>query len=310
MKKMFQKFFIVAGIIYLLLMYISPQLANFVLALLAALSVPGLIVRHFIIEQLYKSSSSIVARQFVLGKYTIHNEHCTVKYFPDEKIIVMDNIADKSHAKRMFTLTKDKVNINKSWNRVCRVFDSFITLDALVAFYSYDTKIDVITLETRVPRPLKREMKIDASNSGPKFVELGEIQPDPYNKGLEQLNDKGAAFVNIENIPAPKPETQRVEEEIEFHGMGDILSNTSNKIDVNVATSSELSILPGINIVIAKKIVEHRDVNGLFKSEDEFIKVANVKEHFVQKIKSMIIIGKPSENSGNDDDFDGRVVDF
>lgn len=310
MNKRLQKFIVFVAGIYVVLVYFSPQFANFALALFSVLLIPGLLIRHVIMDKLYKTSITIVARQFVLGINAIHNDHCTVKYFPDEKIVVMDNIADRTHAKRMFTITKNNVNVNKAWNRVCRVFDSFVTLDSLAAFYSYDTKVEIVTLETKVPPPVKKQIRIDASNSGPKFVEMGDIQPDPYNKGLENPNDKGAAFVNIENIPAQKPEAQRVEEEVEFHGMGDILSNTSNKIDVNSATASELSILPGINIVMAKKIVEHRDLNGLFKSEEEFIKVANVKEHFIPKIKSMIAIAKPSETPNNDDHFEGRVVDF
>ncbi len=309
MNRRLQQFCGIVLAIYLGLTFFHPQAANFLLSLFFVLLIPGLIIRHFLMDKIYKTSINIVAKQFILNRSAIYNDHCTVMYTPDEKIVVMDNIPDKKHAKRMFTITKGKVNINKAWNRVCRIFDSFITLDSLASFYSYDTKIDIITLESKAPET-KKEMKIDTSNSGPKLVEMGEIQADTYSKGLEVANTAGASFVNIENIQEVKPTKQRQEEAIEFHGMGDILSNTSNKIDVNNCTASELSILPGINIIKAKKLIEYRDTNGLFKSDDDFIQAAEVKEHFVAKIKSRIIIGEPPNEDDNNEHFEGRVVDF
>ena len=61
---------------------------------------------------------------------------------------------------------------------------------------------------------------------------------------------------------------------------------------------------------MAKKIVEYRAANGLFKDADDFIKVANVKEHFISKIKSMIIIGEPKKADNGGDDDQGRIVDI
>ena len=253
----------------------------------------------------------MVSKQFVIRHNALHNEHCTVIYTPDEKIVVMDNIADRKHAKRMFTLTKDKLRINKAWNRVCRVFDSFITLDSLAAFYSHDTKIDIITLESRVVNtPKQKEIIIENKTQAPKFVEMGEITPDTYAKGLENPNEKGAHFIDMGNIQEQKPVEERTIDVPEFKDLGDILSNSSNKIDVNAATAGELAILPGINIVGAKKIVEYRDINGVFNSEEDFLRVANVKEHFISKIKSKIIIGKPVENNDNDDYDQGRIIDL
>jgi hypothetical protein len=91
-----------------------------------------------------------------------------------------------------------------------------------------------------------------------------------------------------------------------------LMDKFGKKIDVNSAQAGELAVLPGINIVTAKKIVEHRNINGDFKSSDDFIKVAEVKEHFVAKIKDMIEIKDSTTNehkNGYDSDG-GRVVDF
>ena len=61
---------------------------------------------------------------------------------------------------------------------------------------------------------------------------------------------------------------------------------------------------------MAKKIVEYRNLNGSFKSEDEFLKIAGVKNIFVNKIKSMIIINETKHTPEIDTDNNDRIVDF
>lgn len=308
-----------------------PEAFKMGLFIVVLCAITFFIVRHFFLNLIYKTSIKLVNRQFVLRDNALHNENVTIIYTPDEKLVVMDNFADKRRAKRMFTLQKGKLNVNKAWHRVCKVFDSYMTLESLATFYSYDTNVEIITLD--MPEtPKKKEMRIDRSNQGPKFVEMGGIQADSFAEGSNKVNDKGARFVDIDNIQEQKQYVPKAQKEVaftnlsdiqeqvayvpkeaevqQFSDLGDILSSGSNKIDVNFATASEIAILPGINIVGAKKIVEHRDLNGLFKSDDEFFAVANVKDHFVQKIKPMIVIGKPVEKSDDDELSDGRVVDF
>lgn len=331
MIRRFKHILIAIVIIYLFLFGYSPSLANTVLVFALVTAVPILILRHLFMNYLYKFSISYVSKQFVLNNNAVHNDYVTVIFTPDEKLVVMDNFPSKTRPKRMFTLKKNQLNVNRAWNRVCRVFDSFITLDSLVSFYNYDTKVEVITLENKLVDK-KKEMKISKTNAGPKFIEMEKIQADTYAKDTNKLNDAGAQFVEMGDIKEQesyKP-TKREEQVFanfsdmqeqekyvpkeattpEFTDLGDILSSGSNKIDVNYATASEISILPGINIVMAKKIVEYRDLNGLFKNEDEFISVANVKEHFVDNIKAKIIIGKKIEESVDDDYSEGRIVDF
>ena len=312
MSNNLKTFFITCAGICFSLLYLAPQIDNFLLALFCVLLVPGLIVRHFFIDALYKGSVKYVPKRFVFNQYTITNEHCTVKYTPDEKIIVTDNIAtNKRKDLRTFTLTKsDKVNINKCWNQVCKIFDSFVSLDSLVSFFSYDTTVDVKIIKLKEEPKVQEEIKIDTTNSGPKFVEMGNIRPDIYAAGTNIANKDTGNFVDINNIQEAKKVVERDMEAPEFVEMGQILTSGSKKIDVNNSSASEISILPGINIVSAKKIVEYRDTNGLFKSEEDFIKVANVKEHFVQKIKSMIIIGAAPQPKKEEEIDQGRIIDF
>jgi len=312
------KQFIIGVVVgYITLAFISEQLANFALSCFLVLMVPALIFRQIFLNSLYKNSIKIVSRQYVFGANAIHNEHCTIMYNPDEKIVVFDNAANRVHAKRMFILTKDNLNINRAWNRCCRVFDSFITFDSLASFFSYETKIDIKTLEARIsdiPQPKEeKEIIIDNSNNGPKFVEMTAIQPDPFGKDFGQKNDEGKEFVNIENLSEKKAEKKKnkVQNEPEFFNMEDIAASFNKKIDVNTTDSAGLAKLPGINIIMAKKIIEFRNTNGYFKTEDEFISAANVKEHFIPKIKSMITVDIPTrKNNDNDDYNEGRIVDL
>ena len=323
---------IIALVAFLIALFLERQEAfKTGLVIIVLGGIAFFVVRHFFLNLIYKTSIKLVNRQFVLRDNALHNENVTIIYTPDEKIVVMDNFADKRRAKRMFTLQKGKLNVNKAWYRVCKVFDSYMTLESLATFYSYDTDVEIITLDMPVT-PKKKEMKIDKSNQGPKFVEMGDVQADSFADGSNKVNDKGARFVDIDNIQEQEQYVPKAQKDIaftnlsdiqeqaayvpkeaeaqHFSDLGDILSSGSNKIDVNFATASEIAILPGINIVGAKKIVEYRDLNGLFKSDDEFFAVAKVKDHFIQKIKPMIAIGKPVEKTEEDEISDGRVVDF
>lgn len=314
MSKSLKKFILTLVIVYAGLYFLSEQLANFSLAVFLVLLVPGLILRHFFMDALYKGSIKLVPQRFVFNQYTLCNDHCTVKYTPDEKLIVTDNLTtNKKREKRTFIISKsNKVNINKCWNQACKIFDGFISLDSLASFYSYDTKVEVITLESKIKKePETVEIQIDSTKNGPKFVDIEAVVPDPYNKDTEKIRETVQNFVNIENIKDKPEDKEREIHSPEFVEMGDILSSSSNKIDINSAAASQISILPGINIIMAKKIVEYRDTNGLFVSVDDFIQAANVKEHFIPKIKSMIVAGKPSyQNNVNDDDDEGRIVDI
>lgn len=306
------KFITIITSIYVALLFVSDQFANFCLAVFCVLLIPGLFLRNIFMDSLYKGSINLVSKRFVFNQNTIRNEHCTVKYTPDVKIVVMENISNRKKETRTFTIKKeDRVNVNKCWNEVCKIFDSFINIDSLASFLSYYTQINIITIPSTVEKTTnKNDIKIDATNVGPKFVEMNAIQPDTYSKGLEHQRAFDEKFVNIDNINNAQKSKEREETAPVFFDMSEALDKGPNKIDINNDGADEIAILPGINIVMAKKIVEYRATNGLFKNADDFIKIANVKEHFIQKIKSMIIVGKPKKIDNGGDDDQGRVVDI
>lgn len=269
---------------------------------------------NYLIERDYKNSIKNVRISFVSGHNTVSNAHCTAKFYPDDKLIVMENIPDFDNKKRMFTLTvKDKFKVNKCWSNICRVFDDYSNIKSLALLLDVPDGY-IITLESTAKQPAKtapKQINIDNSKSGPKFVDMDEICPDPYSKGTGKPRTGGEKFVNIENIKEADKVVERKIEAPKFVEMGDALNAGPNKIDVNTATAADIAILPGINLIMAKKIVEFRDKQGFFTSEEDFLKQANVKEHFVEKIKSLIIIKQPEQTKHNDDDEEqGRIVDL
>ena len=344
---------IVAG--YILVFMFSPSFANFLIAFILVAMIPILILRFFMLDSIYKNSINIVDKKYVLNNNALHNDNCTVIYTPDEKIVVMENISDRRHMKRMFTLTKKQLRINKAWNRLCRIFDDFSSVDSLEAFYNYDTKVEVITIESHDNHQEQKNIKIERSNEGPKYYEMGVIQADPFGKDFVKRNAEGSDFVNMSGLKEqktpnvkgytgkqtysdmkdfkeqeiyvektvdeqvgvnlgnmPKKE-EYVEKDVEPQKvvkMRDLVGD-STKINVNAVESTELALLPGINIVMAKKIIEYRNANGAFKSIDEFLSIAKVKEHFIPKIREMVEIGQSKYYDPSSDDYEqGRIVDL
>lgn len=252
------------------------------------LTIVGIFVGRFLIERDLKNSISMVNREFVVADNTIANKHCTVKFFPDDKLIVMENVPDSNNKKSMFTITsREKYKINKCWAKVCRGFD-FDSNVVTLAFLLDVPKNKVMLIESTVKQdilPETKQINIDTSKIGPKF--------DGVN------NSSAAGLVN--------PTVSQSANVVKNHD----LSSPVHNVDVNSATADEIAALPGINIVQAKKIVESRDKYGLFTSEENFFRRANVKDFFIEKLRPVITIKKSEQlPENNDGDEQSRIVDF
>ena len=63
-----------------------------------------------------------------------------------------------------------------------------------------------------------------------------------------------------------------------------------NKLDINSASEDEITNLPGISVVMAKRIIKYRDKNGGIKSLSEFFKEFKIKEHFKKQLSQLITV--------------------
>lgn len=63
---------------------------------------------------------------------------------------------------------------------------------------------------------------------------------------------------------------------------------TVEKININTASSSQLSTLDGISLTLANKIVSYRDENGPFLALEDVKKVSGIGDATYQKIRDYI----------------------
>lgn len=66
--------------------------------------------------------------------------------------------------------------------------------------------------------------------------------------------------------------------------------NSSGKINLNKASSSELQTLPGIGEVKAQSIIDYRENVGIIKSVDELSNITGIGAKTVEKLRDMVDI--------------------
>lgn len=67
-------------------------------------------------------------------------------------------------------------------------------------------------------------------------------------------------------------------------------SSFSFPININSATKENLTLLPGIGKIIAKRILEYRAKNNGFKTKEEIVKVKGIGKVKFEKIKDKICV--------------------
>ena len=69
-------------------------------------------------------------------------------------------------------------------------------------------------------------------------------------------------------------------------------SEQTDLIDLNTATASELTALPGIGEVLAARIVEHRNSNGPFARLDQLMAVQGIGPVTYERVRPLVRLGK------------------
>ena len=80
-------------------------------------------------------------------------------------------------------------------------------------------------------------------------------------------------------------------------------------LDINAASAEEIAKLPGINIILAKKIVNYRNLHNGFKSKNEFYYQMKIKLHFQIQLDNLITVNEFEWKENNNDDNE-RLIDF
>ena len=91
--------------------------------------------------------------------------------------------------------------------------------------------------------------------------------------------------------------------------------NGSNKteikqVDVNSCSEKELSMIPGIGLILAKKAMGIRESQGLFRSVDDFIEKTGIRYENIENVKKYLLCSNSKEKFSDDSRRHGRRVDF
>lgn len=288
-------FYIFWGVLFFAVIFEKPNLMWLYISLLALALICSIFIEKLKVEEgqnSFVNYTSNVPSEFVKDKNTLGNVHCVAKYFPTQhKIVVMDHPDSKIKTElRSFDVSRENVaDVEKVWQDICSVFDQYTFFDTLFSYIDKNSGVLKLKFIYRTQRP-KREInnEVEDYNMPP---------PEPvYNAEALVLSEYGDPLINIDNLDKKDNlNSKQIEDYDEFVEMDDILKPEDGKIDVNIANTEKLATLPGINIVKAKKIVEYRDKNGFFKTKDDFCKIADVKDHFIEQIKDMITVDKTSK---------------
>lgn len=82
-----------------------------------------------------------------------------------------------------------------------------------------------------------------------------------------------------------------------------------NLVDINNASESDLTALPGISVIMAKKAIKRREEIGGFKSVDDFFLYLNIKPHMQEQLIKLICI-KEMQGRKSLEQYNERNIDL
>ncbi len=89
----------------------------------------------------------------------------------------------------------------------------------------------------------------------------------------------------------------------------DTVELQKSKLDVNNASEVELTALPGISIVMAKKLIKKREELGGFKSVNDVFLFLHIKPHIQSQLEKLICVNK-MKSSGKIKRYNERSIDL
>ncbi len=73
----------------------------------------------------------------------------------------------------------------------------------------------------------------------------------------------------------------------------------SRKIDINSAVAVEITSVPGIGAVLAARIVEYRNIHGIFRGKDDLLKVPGIGEKKLEGMGEYLEFGERGDEGGD-----------
>lgn len=196
---------------------------------------------------------------------------------------------------------------------------AFILFIALVGTYMLNyNKEEAITLinkeskTTEQEKTNAQEQKAESQSTKEKKMIYVDVKGQVHNPGviileegkrvIDAINQAGGvieenADLNMVNLAAILTDGQVVyipsKEESSAQGNTSISNvhisqSSSSKINLNTATETELTTLPGIGPATAKKIIEYRKQNNGFTAIEDLLNISGIGEKKFGQIKDLI----------------------
>ena len=71
----------------------------------------------------------------------------------------------------------------------------------------------------------------------------------------------------------------------------EVVSSTTELVNINTASIAELDTLPGIGPTTAQKIIDYRDQNGPFLNIEDIVNVSGIGPASYERLKDLITVG-------------------
>lgn len=81
------------------------------------------------------------------------------------------------------------------------------------------------------------------------------------------------------------------------------------RVDINNCSEQDLTELPGISVIMAKKAIKKREEIGGFKNTEEFFEILNLKQHMCDNLKGIVFVTE-MKNKKVVERYDERNVDL
>lgn len=210
------------------------------------------------INALKQAQNHLKPYEKLFGNHVLSNKHCSLHLNAKEKKIICLSKEYNEQGNKMMVAGKnfETITIDEYFDTICLVFNYNTRYEnILVSLDNIATKSVSIYMHREVKEIVKEEPE------KPKYDKNGEYIPQ--KEDIVEIKLK-----NRENL------------------------DLVDKIDINNASESELTALPGINVILAKKIIAYRDKQRPFKSIDDFIKEMKIKPHFETQLRDLICVNK------------------
>lgn len=121
----------------------------------------------------------------------------------------------------------------------------------------------------------------------------------PVGSRLQDVVDRAGGFeadadLSVLNLAGRVGDGEHIEIPTTREGVNDqgtaSTDSAGDRIDINTASAAELDELPGIGDVLARRIIEHRELNGPFTSVDQLAEIDGISPRLVDRLRPFVTV--------------------